>query len=74
MVKLIIVEKVFPSQANFLLVRFTDSAAVMKYLLDAKIIVRDRSKQSNCENCLRISIGTKEENNLLLSILQQIKN
>lgn len=66
---LLIVERVFPSDSNQLLVRFRDSAAVFRYLLDQKIIVRDRSKVTLCENCLRISVGTAEEDARLLAQL-----
>ncbi len=63
------VEQVFPSDSNQLLVRFRDSAAVFGYLLDQKIIVRDRSKVTLCDNCLRISIGTADEDARLLARL-----
>lgn len=64
-----IVKMVHPSDANFLLVQVGDAKAVYDYLLDKKIIVRDRSKVTLCEGCLRITVGTEEENNLLLSAL-----
>ncbi|PQA59508.1 histidinol-phosphate transaminase [Siphonobacter curvatus] len=63
------VEKVFPTDSNQLLVRFQDSAAVFSYLLEHKIIVRDRSKVKHCDNCLRISVGTEEEDNVLFDSL-----
>lgn len=63
------VERVFPSDSNQLLVRFRDSGAVFRYLLDRKIIVRDRSKVTRCENCLRISVGTADEDARLLAQL-----
>ncbi len=66
-----IVEHIFPSDSNQLLVRFHDSAAVFAYLLGEKVIVRDRSKVILCENCLRISIGTAEEDARLLGLLAQ---
>jgi histidinol-phosphate aminotransferase len=69
--KLSIVERVYPSDTNFLLVQFTNSEAVMKYLIDQKIIVRDRSKVKLCEGCLRISVGTESENNLLIAALKR---
>jgi len=64
-----IVQKIFPSDANFLLVRFKDSARVHSYLKERKIIVRDRSGMHLCDNCLRITVGTAEENDLLISSL-----
>ncbi len=66
------VEKVFPSSANFLLVKTCDAQLVYNQLKDRKIIVRDRSNQMNCEGCLRITIGTKEENEILLKELKEI--
>ena len=52
------VEKVFPSDANFLLVRMKDPKMIYTYLQDAGIIVRDRSSVPLCEGCLRITVGT----------------
>ncbi len=60
------IEKVFPSDANFLLVKMQQPKAVYDFLLEDKIIVRDRSKVLLCEGCLRISVGTKEENEALI--------
>lgn len=62
---------VYPSDANFLLVKFNDSGAVFTHLLEEKIIVRDRSKVILCEGCLRISVGTREENNELTGALRR---
>jgi histidinol-phosphate aminotransferase len=64
------VRKIHSSDANFLLVEFENAAAVFNYLREQKVIVRDRSKVSLCENCLRISIGTAEENEKLVSVLK----
>lgn len=72
--KLPVVEKIFPSEANFLLVRFQDADSVMAYLLEQKIIVRNRSTQHNCQNTLRISVGTKQENLLLINKLKEYNN
>lgn len=69
--KLSLVNKVFPSDANFLLVKFDDAHSVMDYLLNETIIVRDRSKVLLCEGCLRISVGTREENETLVEALKQ---
>lgn len=66
------VEKVFPSDANFILVKMKDAKAVFDRLIDEKIIVRNRSNVILCEGCLRITIGTKDENNALLKALQNI--
>lgn len=65
-----LVKKIYPSDANFLLVQFEDAPAVMQYLLDEKIIVRDRSKVILCEGCLRLTVGTAEENRILLEALK----
>ena len=64
---------IFPSDANFLLVKFTDAKKVFDYLIEQKVIVRDRSKVILCEDSLRISIGSEEENHVLLNLLNQYK-
>jgi histidinol-phosphate aminotransferase len=69
LVDLPIVEKVFPSDGNFLLVRFQEAKTVFRLLLKNKVIVRDRSSQPLCENCLRITVGTDHENQRLLQLL-----
>lgn len=70
--KLSIVEKVYPSDANFLLVKTTDARGIYNILTNKGIIVRDRSKVELCAGCLRITIGTPEENVTLLQALQNI--
>jgi histidinol-phosphate aminotransferase len=69
---LAIVEKVFPSDANFLLVKVKNATAVYQYLLNKKIIVRNRSNVEKCNNSLRITIGTAEENERLIQALKQL--
>lgn len=66
------VEEVFPSHANFLLVRFLDSSLVFKALKQRGVIVRDRSTQLHCENCLRITVGSPAENGTLMETLKQL--
>ena len=66
------VVKVFPSDANFLLVKMNDSKGIFNYLMEKEIIVRDRSKVHLCEGSLRITVGTKEENLLLLEALDEL--
>jgi histidinol-phosphate aminotransferase len=66
--KIQVVQKVYASDANFLLVRFSDADMVYNYLADKGIIVRNRSRA--VDNCLRITVGTKGENNLLLKTLK----
>ena len=72
LVNLSSVEKVYPSDANFLLVKMKDAVAIYKKLLATGIVVRDRSKVELCEGCLRITVGTKEENQTLLNTLATI--
>ena len=63
------VRKVYPSDANFLLVQIKDARQVYEILLNQGIVVRDRSSAAGCADCLRITIGTKEQNDKLLEIL-----
>ncbi len=67
--KLPICEKVYPSDANFFLVKVTDAQAIYDYLIDKGIVVRNRNNVTLCGNCLRITIGTRDENSRLLSAL-----
>lgn len=60
------VQQVYPSDANFVLVKMNDPKAVYSYLTEKGIIVRDRSKVTLCEGCLRITVGTEEENGKLI--------
>jgi histidinol-phosphate aminotransferase len=71
--KLSIVTKIFHSDANFLLVKFTEAKNIFDYLIELKLIVRDRSKVILCEDSLRISVGTEEENVHLINLLKQYK-
>lgn len=66
------VQHVFPSDANFLLIQFDDSQTTMNYLTTRKIIVRDRSKLKGCENCLRLTIGSVDENDRVLMALEEM--
>lgn len=63
--------EVFPSDANFLLVRFNHATPIYKKLLNLGIVVRNRSSEWLCTNCLRITVGTSEENQLLIKAIQQ---
>lgn len=63
-------KKVYPSDANFLLVKVTDANRLYQYLVEQGIIVRNRSAQPLCQNCLRITVGTREENTKLLAALR----
>lgn len=67
------VEEVFPSDANFLLIRVDDANLRYKQLVENGIVVRNRSSQPLCENCLRITVGTEEENTRLLHVLHGLE-
>ena len=67
------VEQVFPSNANFFLVKVTDAVHIYNYLVGEGIIVRNRHMVSLCGNCLRITVGTKIENETLVNALKQYK-
>jgi histidinol-phosphate aminotransferase len=67
--KLRFVEKIFPTDANFLLVKTSNAKAIYKYLVGERIVVRDRSNVDLCEGCLRVTVGTQEENTRLLNSL-----
>jgi len=65
------VEVVFPSDANFLLIRVKDPGGIYRFLMQEGIIVRDRSSVALCEGCLRITIGTASENQLLIEAISR---
>ncbi|MBP3269257.1 MAG: histidinol-phosphate transaminase [Bacteroidales bacterium] len=64
------VEKVYPSDANFLLVKVKDPDGLYSHLLRDGIIVRNRSRVPGCEGCLRLTIGTPEENERMLRSIE----
>ena len=66
-----ICEKVYPTDANFFLAKMTDATKIYNYLVDKGIIVRNRHRVQLCQNCLRITIGTKTENSELIAALRQ---
>jgi histidinol-phosphate aminotransferase len=66
------IEKVFPSDANFFLIRMDDSTQRYNELIDRGIVVRDSSKTLNCANTLRITVGTPDENNALIIALRSM--
>ena len=68
-----ICEKVFPTDANFFLAQMTDAVKIYNYLVDRGIIVRNRHRVQLCQNCLRITIGTKTENGELIAALRQFQ-
>src|SRR6476469_4044933 len=65
------VEKVYPSDANFILVKIKDARKVYEFLLTKGIVVRDRSNVKLCEDCLRITVGTEQENTELVDALSE---
>lgn len=67
-----ICKKVYPTEANFFLARVTDAQDIYDYLVDRGIIVRNRTRITLCDDCLRITIGTKSENQELLAALRKL--
>jgi len=70
--KMPVVQHIFPTDANFVLVKVADANAVYNYLVDKKIIVRNRNTVSLCLGCLRITVGVPEENELLINALKKL--
>ncbi len=68
-----ICNKVYPTDANFFLAKMTDAQAIYDYLVDKGIIVRNRTRVQLCNNCLRITIGSRNENAELIGALRQYK-
>lgn len=63
------IDKVYPSDANFLLVKCRNADRLYQYFIKNGIVVRNRSSQYGCEQCLRITVGTPEENQKLIDLL-----
>ena len=72
LVKLTILMKLYPSDANFILVKTTAAKMIYQMLVERQIIVRDRSKVALCGESLRITVGTATENELLIKALREI--
>ena len=70
MQQLSFVEKIHPSDANFILVKVNNANKLYDFLSGNEVIVRNRSKDVHCANCLRITIGTPEENEVLINLLK----
>ncbi|TYB76258.1 histidinol-phosphate transaminase [Bizionia myxarmorum] len=68
-----IIKKLYPSHANFILVKVDDANKRYKELIEKEIVVRNRSKEPLCENCLRLTIGTPDENTKLVTVLKALK-
>ena len=64
--------RLYPSDANFILAKTVAAKKIYDALVERQIIVRDRSRVSLCGECLRITVGTEEENFLLLKALKEI--
>lgn len=72
LVEISLIEKVYPSDANFILVKVDDANLRYNQLIHLGIVVRNRTTQALCENCLRLTVGTEEENIKLLTILKSL--
>ena len=68
------VEKIFRTDANFILFKVPNADKLYAYFAKNGVVVRNRSKQYNCENCLRVTIGTHEENERFITVLKAFKN
>ena len=70
--KLTVVQKVYPSDGNYLLCKFKNADETYNYLMNKGVIVRNRSTQLHCENCLRITVGTPDDNSSLIKYLSEL--
>jgi histidinol-phosphate aminotransferase len=70
--KIEFIEKIFPSDANFVLIKVDNASKRYNQLIEFGIVIRNRTTQLLCENCLRITIGTKSENEKLINVLQTL--
>ena len=70
--ELAFVKVVFPSNSNFLLIKVDDADKRYKQLIDYGIVVRNRSNVKGCENCLRVTVGTPQQNKILINTLKKI--
>ncbi|NEV94264.1 histidinol-phosphate transaminase [Psychroflexus sp. YR1-1] len=66
------IQHIYPSESNFLLCKVDDANYRYKQLLEQKIVVRNRTNQHLCENCLRFTVGTPEQNQTLIKVLKQL--
>ncbi len=65
-----LIKKIYPSDANFLLVKVDNPVEIYDFMVERRLIIRDRSKVALCEGCLRITVGTAEENERLIEALK----
>jgi histidinol-phosphate aminotransferase len=66
------VQNVFPTDANFVLIKVDDANKRYDQILEKGVVIRNRAKEPLCDNCLRITIGTKEENEKLIEVLKSL--
>ncbi|GAI63204.1 unnamed protein product, partial [marine sediment metagenome] len=67
------VEYIYPSDANFILIKVKNAKMLYDFLIDNKIVVRDRSDMPLCEQCLRVSVGTPQENKKLIESVKSFQ-
>lgn len=70
--KIEFIETIYPSDTNFLLVKVDNANKRYQQLLEHGIVIRNRSNQLLCDNCLRITVGTKQENQALINVLNSL--
>lgn len=66
------VEKIYPTEANFILVKVDDADKRYNELISKGIVIRNRTTQPLCENCLRLTVGTTSENIKLIKALKEL--
>ena len=66
------VEKIVPSDANFILFRIAKSKEIYKTMADRGIVCRYRGTEPHCEECLRVTVGTREENQRFIKLLKEV--
>jgi histidinol-phosphate aminotransferase len=71
--KLPFVNHIYPSDANFILIKVSDANALYRYLVDKGIIVRNRNTVSLCLGCIRITVGSPEENQILIDHMSRFQ-
>ena len=67
------VSKIYPTDANFILIKVDNATTRYKQLIDKGIVIRNRTNQPGCENCLRITVGTPDENKIVIDALKSLK-
>ena len=69
-----LVQTVYPTEANFILIKVENANAFYTYFIERNVIVRNRTNVYGCENCLRVTIGTQEENNRFIEVFESLVN